>query len=125
MKYITFLTLSIFCFSTFAQVAEWADLELDQKLTLNQEILFPTEAIVIEAGTKMEVRDLIGLPIDVELYELQMKKCAFPDKTSEMILLEPSQKNDRSVGIQLKENCTLEIFVELKDLYSKSLFRNN
>lgn len=124
MKYLSlfFLLLS---FTAAAEVLQWADLELDQKLTLNQEILFLNEGLVIPAGTVMEIEDLIGLPIDVELYQVKMKKCAFPSKTAEMILLEPYQKNDRSVGITLKENCVLEIFVELKDLYSNSLFKVN
>lgn len=125
MKYTLILSLFLSCFSVAAQVVEWADIELDQKLTLTQEILFANEGIVIAPETHVEVTDIIGLPIDVELYQVKMKKCAFPSKTAEMILLEPFQQTDRSVGIQLKENCILEIFVELKDLYSKSLFKNN
>lgn len=125
MKFLLILMCLFFSFSAVAQALEWGELELDQKLILNQEILFSNEGIVISPETQFEVQDIIGLPIDVELYEVRMKKCAFPTKTAEMILLEPFQKNDRSVGIVLKENCVLEIFVELKDIYSKSLFRNN
>lgn len=124
MKYLSlfFLLLSL---TASAEILQWADLELDQKIILNQEILFAQEGLVIPAETEFTTEDFIGLPIDVELYQVKMKKCAFPSETAEMILLEPYQKNDRSVGITLKENCVLEIFVELKDLYSNSLFKVN
>lgn len=122
MKFFLLFLLIFFSLSISAQVLEWGDLELKQNLILKQEILFINEGLIIPAGTKMEVQDFIGLPINVELYQIQLTQCSFPEKTAEMILIEPLDKTDRAVGIDLKENCVLEIFVELKDLYSKSLF---
>ena len=122
MKYLLTFILIFSSLSISAQVLDWNELEIDQLLTLKQEIIFVNEALTITVGSEFIVQDSIGLPIDVELYQLQLTKCAFPEKITEMILLEPENKSDRSVGIQLKQNCVLEIFVESKDLFSKSFF---
>lgn len=101
----------------------WAALDSTRDYKLAQEIKFDG-IITINAGDSFELKDYAGDNPFFVYYEMRAKNCAQPKLTSEMILITPelSDSDDRAVGVELDENCTVGVWVELKDLYSPSLF---
>lgn len=109
-----------------AEALPWTDLELYETYTLNQTISFP-EGVDFPAGSKMEVRDIIAGGIPVVYWQLHAEDCKNPDATAEMILVNPSPEDttsDRSIAVALTEGCNLDVWVEIKDLYSPSVLSN-
>jgi hypothetical protein len=121
MKTFLFSLTLLFSFQVFA--LDWYDLELEDKVTLEKEINFSKEDITLKAGDGFKLYDIITLPINVQIYQFEVLNCPGPDITTDMIIIDPSKAaGDPSVGVQLSESCSLDVFVETKDLFTKSLF---
>jgi hypothetical protein len=119
-----FLVFLAFQNSAFADALKWGDLELNSTYHLKQEINFDGVA-KFKAGDSFEVLDSISEDGPVIVFLMHFKECQNPDLTSEMILVNPMPEDtsrDRSVGIELKSGCNLQIYLEPRDFYSSSLF---
>lgn len=117
---LIFLLLSTFA---HAETLQWADIEVDERYILNKDIVFP-EGYEFKAGEKVDVLDFIAGGIPVVYWQLHAEDCKNPDATAEMILLNPTPEDtstDRSIAVALTEGCNLDVWVELKDLYSNSI----
>lgn len=121
-KFIIIVTL--FINSIYANLI-WNDISFDQKIFLNQEIFFEKEQIKLSKETVFILKDQFPLEqIKVEFFKFKLKKCSNPNIETEMILIDPKQKDDNSVGVQITKDCILEVFVEFKDLYDQSFFKD-
>ena len=117
---LLFLTL-LFSAQVFA--LDWYDLELEDKLSLDKEIRFEKENVIFKKGDGFKLYDVVTLPMNVQIYLFEVLNCPGPDITTDMILIDPTSKaGDPSVGVQLAESCSMEVYVETKDLFTKSLF---
>jgi hypothetical protein len=118
------LLLSFITFSTFQVFAlDWYEFDLDKTYTLEKEIRFQKENIILQVGDQFKLRDIIGLSINVSIFQFDVKKCPGPNLITELIIIDPTLMfNDPSVGVQLQKSCLLEVYVEMKDIFSKSLF---
>lgn len=124
MKKTIAALLLIFTSLAHAEALQWTDLELYQTYKLNQTITFP-EGIEFKAGEKVYVMDFIAGGIPVVYWQMHMENCKNPEATADMIIVNPSPEDtttDRSIGMALTEGCNLDIWVEIKDLYSGSIF---
>ena len=57
-------------------------------------------------------------------FQIHLSECKNPELTAEMILINPSpmdNSRDRSVGIELNQDCNVGVYVEPIDYYSSSL----
>jgi len=121
-----FIGLMLISFNLFA--AEWNDLEMDQKYTLTQSFQLPQiersgSLVDFLAGEEVVLKEIIALDmIKVMLFKFDYKSCPGPDMKTDMEII--PVKNTApvvEVGAQL-EKCSLEIFIESKDLMSTSFF---
>ncbi len=119
---LSFLLLSC---SLHLYALDWYDMDLEQTVTLEKTIEFTQENITLKPGDTMKVWDVIDLGFNVLVYQFEMQNCPGPDIKTSMIIVNPNDKveNDPSVGVQIQETCLLEVFVEAKDVFSKSLFK--
>jgi hypothetical protein len=130
MKNFIFLFLLLLQFQSLACANEridWAEMELNNEYTLNKEISFPG-VFNIPAGTKADFMDIMAGEAPIVYMQMQLENCQDTQQVAEMILINPSPEDtssDRSVAVTLEKDCNLGIFVELKDLYSPSLFDGN
>ena len=122
-----FIALMLVSFNLFATV-EWNDIERQQDIKLTQSFQlkqkFGSHSMVeITKGSEFFVKDIIGLEmVNVVLFQLEYKKCPGPDMATEMEIIPVNNTSPVvEIGAQL-ENCTLEIFIESRDLMSPSFF---
>ncbi len=122
------LILGLLFLSFSVHAAEWNDLEMDQKYTLTQSFQLPQierSASLVDflEGEEVVLKDIIALDmIKVMLFKFDYKNCPGPDMKTDMEII--PVKNTApvvEVGAQL-EKCSLEIFIESKDLMSTSFF---
>lgn len=122
-----FIALMLVSFNLFATV-EWNDIERQQDIKLTQSFQlkqkFGSQSLIdIKKGSEFFVKDIIGLEmVNVVLFQLEYKKCPGPDMATEMEIIPVNNTSPVvEIGAQL-ENCTLEIFIESRDLMSPSFF---
>ncbi len=112
----------------FAENLPWADLELGQKVLLQQELLFPNlQFVSMDRFAVLSVNGIEGLSM---LYlEAKADHCADAKATADTIVVLPKQTHetfrDRSVMVELKLDCTLGIYIEGADFYSPSFFNSH
>ena len=120
-----FLTIATFLFSSavFAANTQWSDLELYNRYTLKQDIVFDN-GISFKAGDKFDMFDFIIGGVPVIYYEMHYTGCKNPNQTTEMILVDVKIEGqaDSVFGAQLSEGCNLAIFIEPIDFYKESVF---
>lgn len=122
-------TLALFSLSALAQI-KWSDIDQGSKLKFTQEIKLETidvtKSFLIQRGSRVVVGERVALGmINVEMFKMELVNCSDSDARGEMQLFDIEQASGKvvTVGIELIEDCNLEIFIETKDLYSKSLFK--
>lgn len=122
------LILGLIFVSFNLYAAEWNDLEMDQKYTLTQSFQLPQiersgSLVDFLQGEEVVLKEIIALDmIKVMLFKFDYKNCPGPDMKTDMEII--PVKNTApvvEVGAQL-EKCSLEVFIESKDLMSTSLF---
>lgn len=105
---------------------KWSDLVEGKEYIIDRSIELEKnkEMFKINKGDSFKLVEMKPLPmINVMLGEFKVENCKDNEQTSEMILVDIKDKNKVvSVGLTLSEECTLEVYLESKDLYSKSLF---
>lgn len=121
--FICFLLSSQMAFS-----AKWSDIQISSKVKLKQDLVIKTKSDKKISFTKKLngfIEDISHLSnINVELYKVRFKSCSAGKEVSDLFLHEIAQtaKEPVVIGVELKKGCLLEIYVEFKDLESKSLF---
>ena len=122
-KLLTILCLTMMSFALHAEALEWGDLDLNEQYVLNQDINFEN-VISFKKGDRFEMLDRIGGEIPAIYFQFHSVKCDNPDLTSEMILVNPNPNDprDRTIALQLSEGCNVDLWVEVKDYYSASIF---
>lgn len=105
---------------------KWSDLVEGKEFTIDRDIELEKNKNLfkISKGDIFKLIELKALPmINVHLGEFKVENCKDNEQTSEMLLVDIKRNNKIvSVGVTLAEECTLEIYLESKDIYSQSLF---
>lgn len=121
-----FLGLMAMSFNIFA--TEWNDLEIQGKYKLTQSFQLPQNErsgsfVDFMAGEQVVLREVIGLDmIRVVLYKFDYKNCPGLEMKTDMEIIPVKNTSPMvEVGAQL-EKCSLEVFIENKDLMTTSLF---
>ena len=121
-----FIGLLLISFNLLA--SDWSDLEEKQKYILTQSFQLPQlersgSFMEFTVGDEAVLSEIIGLDtINVVLFKFNYKKCPGPEMKTEMEIIPVKNTSPVvEVGAQL-ENCSLEIFIETKDLMMASFF---
>lgn len=94
---------------------QWPDLEMDQKVTLTQDFVFPN-GFTVKGGTAGTITDMNDLGIGAVLFEVTSSSCATPDVELEVeIFPVPTE-----IGLAVEPNCVLWFFVSNEDLYTEA-----
>jgi hypothetical protein len=108
--------------------ADWNDLEIKQKYRLTQTFQLPQlersgSLVDFMEGEEVVLTEIVGLDmIKVVLFKFDYKNCPGQEMKTDMEIIPVKNTSPVvEVGAQL-ENCTLEIFIENKDLMSTSFF---
>lgn len=116
------IILSIILFSNQLLALEWYDFEIEKSYVLKSDIFFEKEEINLKKGNHFKLFEIISLPMQVSIFQFEVGNCSAPDISTEMIIVDSF---DSRVGVQLQVNCILEIYVELKDYFTESLFEHS
>jgi hypothetical protein len=123
-----FLLLALVSFSAFA--TDWSDLEAGNSYKLNQSFQLPQlersgSLLEFTKGEKYLLSEI--LPVDVPGYPLMLyifkyTNCPGPAMKTDMEIVEVETTSPVvKVGMQV-EACEINMYIETKDYYSKSLF---
>ena len=121
-----FIGLLLISFNLLA--SDWSDLEEKQKYILTQSFQLPQlersgSFMEFTAGDEAVLSEIIGLDtINVVLFKFNYINCPGPEMKTDMEIIPVKNTSPVvEVGAQL-ENCSLEIFIETKDLMRASFF---
>lgn len=121
-----FIGLILVSFNLFA--ADWNDLTTQEKYTLTQSFQLPqtersSSLIDIMQGDEVVLNEVIGLDmIKVTLFKFNYLNCPGMDLKTEMEIIAVNN-SPRMVEVgALLEKCSLEIYIENRDLMSNSFF---
>lgn len=121
-----FIGLILVSFNLFA--ADWNDLATQEKYTLTQSFQLPqtersSSLIDIMQGDEVVLNEIIGLDmIKVTLFKFNYINCPGMELKTEMEIIAVNNSSRMvEVGAQL-EKCSLEIFIENRDLMTNSFF---
>lgn len=124
--------------STYAQtIVEWNDLQTGESYLLEKNLSLSIKSPLLKTTTEkyhlfsgesfflqqISHLDIPGFPLN--LYIFLKEKCSEEDvlvKTELEIIPLSFLENEREVGVEI-ESCQLSVYVEVKDLFSRSLFR--
>jgi hypothetical protein len=116
-----------FMFTTQIFATTWSDLELKKDYTLNQGFELPQlersgSRLVLSQGETFELKKIepLELSIPVTLMIFSYPQCPGMEMKTSMELIRV-QKSEVEVGAVVQD-CELLIYLETKDLNSKSLF---
>lgn len=119
MKLLALVISLLLSTSAFAANLQWNDIDLYKRYTLTQDITFDNGAS-FKAGQEFEVLDFIAGGVPVAWFEMHSVECKNVDQTAEMILVDVGST---VIGAELYEGCNIGLFVELKDFFKESSFR--
>ncbi len=121
------LILSLVSFKVLA--TDWMDLVNGKAYKINQDFQLTQKErsgskLDISKGDTAQLTKSVGLPsIGIMLYIFDYKNCPGIAMTTEMEIIPVQETSPMiEIGAQLEENCELHIYIENKDLMSKSLF---
>ena len=127
-KYLISLIIFTFSLSALAANKSWDNLNQSSYYELTKEIVLTDEVntVTLKPGMKFKLaeRTSMGM-IKVELYKFDISsQCPSSDMTTDIELLDIIQSNGNTatVGVDVAEDCLLEVFVEFADLKSTSVF---
>lgn len=128
MKQLCILFTLIFSCNIFAANKSWENLVVENFYIIDRSIELERNKLnlSIPANAKIQLVEKMPLPmIKVDLYKFSLGKyCSDNDFTSEIILIDVQQPSNKlaTIGVDIAEDCILEVFVETKDTYSISIF---
>jgi len=123
------ILLSLILVSFNALALDWTELEEGSTYRINQNFQLTqlersSSKLDISSGETVYLNEMMGLPqIRVMLYSFTYQNCPGPKMETDMDII-PVQGTSPvvEIGAQLEENCVLKIYIENRDLMSKSLF---
>lgn len=124
-----FLLLALVSFSAFA--TDWSDLEVGSTYKLTQSFELKQNErsgsiLEVQKGDAVELKALIPLSIpgaSLALYIFDLKSCPGPQMTTEQEIIPVHGTSPLvEVGVLLDTDCELNVYLELKDYYSNSIF---
>lgn len=121
-----FIGLILISFNLFA--ADWNDLAIQEKYTLNQSFQLPqsersSSLIDIMQGDEVILSEIIGLDmIKVTLFKFNYLNCPGMELKTEMEIIAVNNSAPVIEVGALLEKCSLEIFIENRDLMTNSFF---
>lgn len=123
-----FIALMLLTSQAFA--LDWSDIEGGKTYKLAQSFqLKQTERsgsiLDVVKGQEVELKALIPISIpgaSLALYIFDYKACPGPEMTTEQEIIPVDQSGGVEVGVLLDTSCELNVYVELKDYYTNSLF---
>lgn len=126
MRFLVGLLLA-FSLNTFA--AEWDSLEIGRVYKLSQGFSLQgldrsRSFLDFRPGQDVQLFDVVPLSMaKVIIYEFGVRNCPGPQAGSKMTIIPVlGAARKVEVGAQL-ENCKLQIYVEMKDIYTESMFK--
>lgn len=123
MKFLI-LTLTVLASGfAHADVLNWGDLDMDQKYTLTTDIVFDNH-LVLHKGDAFVVDDK-GSGEGFVYISFKNLMCTDAKLKAELILFNPEPEdtvNDKSVGVEMFEDCEVSVYVETQYYYNKSMF---
>lgn len=124
MKFWFFLLMSFCSLNLWsADFLNWNDLENEGQYHLGQEIIFDKEQVNLAQGTQLLLTDIIGGELPVLLLTFKNLLCTDSDLQTEMILHLPDPDDrDSSIGVDLAQNCIVNMYIEPRHYYGKSPF---
>jgi hypothetical protein len=121
--------LCLFSMSTFA--ASWSDLEVGEKYKLTQSFQLPQiersgSLLDFSKGEELSLTGIVPINIpgaSLYMYLFDYKNCPGQTMATEMELVSVQGTFPVvEVGAVLEKNCELNIYIETRDYYTKSLF---
>lgn len=127
MKLFLILLLTVST-SVFSKNLKWSSLYKGATYTLTQQVDVTDrkEDFSVLADSKLKLIESTALPmINVQLFKFELPSCPSNSMKTELELLELPQANQKVIviGFDVVENCILEVFIEQKDIYSKSILK--
>ena len=123
------LLLILLVISFNALAVEWTELQDGMQYKITQDFQLTQfersgSKLDISRGDKVELKESVVLSmINVMLYIFDYKNCPGQAMTTEMEIIPVLFTSPVvEIGAQLEEKCELRIYIENKDLMSKSLF---
>lgn len=127
MNKIILLFSFVFSTTVLADVLTWDELEPATKYSVAYDIPFD-ENLTLKADSPLyfqEVSDLGNVP--VMLFTFLDPNCTNPEFESDMTLFNPEPEDtvhNKEIGVQYSKKCYVDIYVEPKFYYNKSIFKN-
>ena len=103
---------------------QWNDLEPANKYILTSDIQI-SEGVKLSKGDAFTFEDSYSDEAPVIYFVFKNLMCTDSSLKSEMVLFNPEpedQAHDKSIGVELEENCLVGIYVEPQFYYNKSVF---
>lgn len=123
MKFLILILTILASQLASAEVLNWGDLDMDHKYTLTTDIIF-NDQLVLHKGDAFVVDDK-GAGSGFVYISFKNLMCTDPTLKSELILFNPEPEdtvNDKSVGVEMFEDCEVSVYVETQYYYNKSMF---
>lgn len=127
-KYLISLIIFLFSISAIAADKFWTNLVVGNAYTISQELSMSEQknTLTIKPQSRLVLKERTSLSmIKVELYKFDVSRnCPSSDMTTDIQLYEVTQPNGKmiTIGFDLAEDCTLEVFVEFIDVNTHSIF---
>lgn len=117
--------------SSHAFAADWSDLEVGTTYKLTQS--FPLKqlersgaSVDVQKGQAVSLKEIVPLAVPgfpMNLYIFNYEACPGPSMITDQEIIPVDHTSPLvEVGVELLENCELNVYLETKDLYSNSLF---
>lgn len=124
MKFFILISSIILCQNAISSNLLWSAQTENMKYNLDRNIEFEVNnrIISLKKNSKLKLIEKSVLDmIKVHLLKYKILECNKINQESDLELI--NLPKDISVGVNLSKNCILEVFVELKDYESTSLFK--
>lgn len=113
-------------FSFILTGASWVDLEVDEVSVLTQKIdVDATDGApyTIASGEKVRLIERYPLVLNAWLYRFERLECNDQGRSVDLLLVEHNTEH-YEYGVEIEENCDLNIFLVTEDLYRDSIATN-
>ena len=116
-------------FSAFAK--DWSDLEIGSTYKITQSFSLKQlersgSSVEIEKGQSVVLKDMVSVAVPgypLYLYIFDYKSCPGPAMKTDQEIIPVNETSPLvEVGVELEEQCELNVFLEVKDFYTNSLF---
>lgn len=124
MKLVLWILVLLSTSSAFASL-NWDDLEVGPKYHLAFDLTFDNGA-ELKIDTPLILQEAISFQAPIIYFAFKNIACKDPKLTADLILFNPEPDDhihDKSVGVQLEEDCIVGVYIEPRFYYNKSLLR--